>query len=155
MVSASQPSLADCSLLRREARSAAGLLRFTGGSVELEEIGNTAVLDTWRTLFEDAGLLVGIRAISQYAQDLFDRLGSRSGGGGLLAPPTASPATIASPSVEAAVISGSAQKRCSRAPVRSALGHRTAEAEPQEASGEGLYGLLLVNDQARVRGVAG
>jgi hypothetical protein len=97
------PSLADCSLLRREARSAAGLLRFTGGSVELEEIGNTAVLDTWRTLFEDAGLLVGIRAISQYAQDLFDRLGSRSGGGGLLAPPTASPATIASLGVEAVI----------------------------------------------------
>jgi len=99
------PSLADCSLLRGEARSTAGLLRFTGGSVELEEIGDTAVLETWRTLFENAGLLVGIRAISHYAQDFFDRLGSRPSGGAFLTPPTASPDTVVSPGVEAAVVS--------------------------------------------------
>jgi hypothetical protein len=72
------PPLAECSVLRREARSPAGLLRFRGNAVELEEIGGTAALDSWRTVLEGVGVVVGIGAIARYALDAVEQLGSRT-----------------------------------------------------------------------------
>lgn len=50
------PTLADCSLVRREARSAAGALRFTGDAVELEGIGDVVQLGGLRSLLSGVNL---------------------------------------------------------------------------------------------------
>jgi hypothetical protein len=68
------PPLADCSLVRREARSAAGSLRFFGNSVELEEISDVLRSDL-RTYFTGiAAGLVGV-AVGQAAFEVISRLG--------------------------------------------------------------------------------
>jgi hypothetical protein len=70
------PPLADCSLVRREARSAAGSLRFTGAEVELEEIGAIVTPEVWDALIAGVAAGVGIGAIAQVTLELFSRLGS-------------------------------------------------------------------------------
>ncbi len=70
------PPLADCSLVRREARSAAGSLRFIGNSVELEEISDALHRSDLGTYFmRIAGGIVGV-AVGQAAFDASSRLGS-------------------------------------------------------------------------------
>jgi hypothetical protein len=70
------PPLADCSLVRREARSAAGCLRFTGAEVELEEIGAIVSPEMWHALVTGVAAGVDIGAIAQVTLELFNRLGS-------------------------------------------------------------------------------
>jgi hypothetical protein len=69
------PPLADCSLVMREARSAAGSLRFFGNSVELEEITDVLQHVALRTYFTRiAGGLVGV-AIGRAAFEAISLLG--------------------------------------------------------------------------------
>ncbi len=71
------PTLADCSLVRREARSAAGSLRFTGNAVELHEIADVVRLDDWRALFAGVGITIaGLGAAGSFTGDALSRLGS-------------------------------------------------------------------------------
>jgi len=68
------PPLVDCSLVRREARSTAGSLRFIGNSVELEEITDVLQHSDLRTYFTRvAGGLVGV-AIGRVAFEALSRL---------------------------------------------------------------------------------
>lgn len=68
------PPLADCSLVRREARSAAGSRRFVGNSVELEEITDALQHSDLRTYFTRiGGGLVGV-AIGRVAFEALSRL---------------------------------------------------------------------------------
>ncbi len=70
------PPLADCSLVRREASSAAGSLRFFGNSVELEEISDALQRSDVRTYFTRiAAGLVGL-AVGQAAFEMSGRLGT-------------------------------------------------------------------------------
>lgn len=70
------PPLADCSLVRREARSVAGSLRFFGNSVELEEISDALQRSDLRTYFTRiAAGLVGV-AVGQAAFEMSSRLGT-------------------------------------------------------------------------------
>jgi hypothetical protein len=50
------PTLADCSLVRREARSAGGALRFTGNAVEVDEIRDVVGLGGLHSLFSGVKL---------------------------------------------------------------------------------------------------
>jgi len=70
------PPLADCSLVRREARYATGSLRFTGAEVELEEIGAIVTPQVWDALIAGVAAGVGIGAIAQVTLELVNRLGS-------------------------------------------------------------------------------
>ena len=69
------PPLADCSLVRREASSAAGSLRFFGNSVELEEISDALQRSDVRTYSRASPGLVGL-AVGQAAFEISGRLGT-------------------------------------------------------------------------------
>jgi hypothetical protein len=92
------PTLADCSLVRREARSAAGSLRFTGNAVELHEIANVVRLDDWRALFAGVGITIaGLGAVGSFTGDALSRLGALGSHGRAVVQITAPPTALTPP----------------------------------------------------------
>jgi hypothetical protein len=92
------PTLADCSLVRREARSAAGSLRFTGNAVELHEIADVVRLDDWRALFAGVGITIaGLGAAGSFTGDALSRLGALGSLGRAVVHITAPPTTSMPP----------------------------------------------------------
>ena len=89
------PTLADCSLVRREARSSAGSLRFTGSVIELNEIADVARLDDWRALFAGVGITIAGRgAVGSLTGDAMSRLGALGSLGRAVVQITAPPTTF-------------------------------------------------------------
>ncbi len=92
------PTLADCSLVRREARSAAGSLRFTDNAVELNEIADVVRLDDWRALFAGVGITIaGLGAVGSFTGDALSRLGALGSLGRAVVQITAPPTTFMPP----------------------------------------------------------
>jgi hypothetical protein len=88
------PTLADCSLVRREALSCAGSLRFTGSVVELSEIADVARLGDWRALFAGVGITIAGRgAVGSLTGDALSRLGALGSLGRAVVQITAPPTT--------------------------------------------------------------
>jgi hypothetical protein len=92
------PTLADCSLVRREAVSAAGSLRFTGNAVELNEIADVVRLDDWRAVFAGVGITIaGVGPVGSFTGDGLSRLGALGSLGRAVVQITAPPTTVMPP----------------------------------------------------------